>query len=612
MRDFPQAKRRVVIVAGSVFLLTCLVVTWWRPADFHLGRPAPISILRAPELFLPIVTAAVSALALWAFALKRRGGTAILLTVLVVDLFVWGQSSGWNKSTRHIPKEFWGVPETVDLLRAKAPSDPSSYRILTTRETFYPGPSAAPSSRRTSEWVLWIEPDVYMMFGIQNAAGYDGFGLERYSKLAGQMKLWGELTDPDATLRSSSREIDLLNVRYLLSIRKRSNEASPDASSDDTASANASAFPAATEKFDGFSFAPGDLALPGLGVDKRLQLTVPPVESDHIALVTNLSWAETVPDNAVVGRLRLRAKDGRIFEFELQAGRDTADWAYDRPDIHARIRHKRAPVASSYAVSDNRYAYQAHTYLTAFTFLEKATIVSGEIELEPNAHAANLLLNILRISLVNSSEGKSYPLGREMIQVESVSAGKETAQARDDERWKLIAEASYVNIYENARALPRSWLAPELRVFDDDTMLQIIRTGLLPDGSKWDPLRTVLAEAEASVPLVAGAQDGRAQITTYEPNRVKVQTHSGGNSILVLSENYYPGWRVEVDGQSAELLRVNYALRGVVIPAGDHQVSFVYRPWSIMGGLLLSLFTAAALIVLSLRRGSVRSTARPS
>jgi len=447
---------------------------------------------------------------------------------------------------------------------------------------------------------------------MQNAAGYDGFGLERYSKLAGQMKLWGELTDPDATLRSSSREIDLLNVRYLLSIRKRSNEVTSDSASDDTASSNGSAFPAATEKYDGFSFAPGDLALPGLGVDKRLQLTVPPVESDHIALVTNLSWAESVPDNTIVGRLRLRAKDGRIFEFELQAGRDTADWAYDRPDIHARIRHQRAPVASNYAVSDNRYTYQAHTYLTSFTFPEKTTIVSGEIALEPNAHAASLLLNVLRISLVNSSEGKSYALGREMIQVGSASAGKETAQARDDERWKLIAEASYVNIYENARTLPRSWLAPELRVFGDDTMLQIIRTGILPDGSKWDPLRTVLAEAEAATatPLAAGGQNGSAQITKYEANRVELQTHSSGNSILVLSENYYPGWRVEVDGQTAELLRVNYALRGVVIPAGDHQVSFVYRPWSTMGGLLLSLITAAALIVLSLRPWNLRSTTR--
>ena len=85
---------------------------------------------------------------------------------------------------------------------------------------------------------------------------------------------------------------------------------------------------------------------------------------------------------------------------------------------------------------------------------------------------------------------------------------------------------------------------------------------------------------------------------------MNLQTRSSGNSILVLSENDYPGWRVYVDGQSANVVRVNYALRGVVVPAGDHQVSFVYRPWSVMGGLLLSLLTGAGLIALSRRKSA--------
>jgi len=132
-------------------------------------------------------------------------------------------------------------------------------------------------------------------------------------------------------------------------------------------------------------------------------------------------------------------------------------------------------------------------------------------------------------------------------------------------------------------------MATEARVLDDSAMLQVIRTGVLPDGSKWDPLRTALVEAEVPGQLATTAQEGRAEITRYEPNRVSVQTNSSGNSILVLSENDYPGWRVYVDGQSADVLRVNYAQRGVLVPAGDHQVSFLYRPWSVLGGFLVSL-----------------------
>jgi hypothetical protein len=601
MRESKQAMRRVAIVAASVFLLTCLVVTWWRPADFHLKRHSPVSILRAPELFLPILLAAASAWALWAFTRRWRGSTAVLLAVLAIDLVVWGQSSGWYASSGRIPEQFWGVPETVKLLRGKAPADPARYRILTTRETF--DPAAPVSLRHSPDWVLWTEPDVYMMYGIQNAAGYDGFGLERYSQLAGQMKLWGELTDPDGTLRSSSREIDILNARYLLSIRKRADEVA-DSSDGAVTSVTEPAFPPATEKYGGFMFAQNDLALPNIGVNKRLRFAVPPVETDHVALLTNLSWAEDVPDNVTVGRLRLKTMDGRSFEFMLRAGVDTADWAFDRPDIRARIRHKRPVVATSYDVDDTQYKYKGHTYVTSFALPERATIKSGEIVLEPQTQWPGLLLTIFRVSLVNVSEEKSYPLSHELIQAESMSAETEETQPRGEksDRWKLLAQARYVDIYENARALPRAWLASDVRVLDEGTILQVIRTGLLPDGSKWDPLRTALVEVEPSNPLATSAQDGRAEITTYEPNRVELQTHSSGNSILVLSENDYPGWRVYIDGQSAAVLRVNYALRGVLIPTGEHSISFVYRPWSVMGGLLLSLLTATALMVLSVRR----------
>ncbi len=600
MRESKTARRRVLIVAASVFLLTLLIVTCWRPASFHLGREAPVSLLRAPELFMPILFAALSAWALWVFTRQRRGSTALLLAILAIDLMMWGQSTGWYTSSGRIPKEFWGVPETVALLREKAPGDAASYRILTARATFDPAQTVTGSP----DWVLWIEPDVYMMYGIQNAAGYDGFGLDRYSQLAGQMKLWGELTDPNATLRSNSREIDLLNARYLLSIRKRADAVQADSTADELNSAPA--FPQATQNFGGFMFGPSDLNLPNLGSNKRLTFAIPPVPADRIALVTNLSWAEDVPNHTTIGRLRLKARDGRVIEFPLIAGADTADWAYDRPDIRARIKHQRATVAASYDVSDAQHKYQGHTYVAAFGLPEKTVIESGEIELEPQTRSPNLLLTVFRVSFIDASQGKSYPLSRDLIRVESTTSETEPLREGKDDRWTLLGQTRYTNVYQNARALPRAWLAPETRVLDDGAMLQVIRTGLLPDGSKWDPLHTALIEAAPENPLSTAAPDGHAEITAYEPNRVSLVTHSSGNSILVLSENDYPGWRAYIDGQSAEVLRVNFALRGVQIPGGDHQVSFVYRPWSVMSGLLLSLLTGAGLIVLSRRK--VRST----
>jgi hypothetical protein len=45
--------------------------------------------------------------------------------------------------------------------------------------------------------------------------------------------------------------------------------------------------------------------------------------------------------------------------------------------------------------------------------------------------------------------------------------------------------------------------------------------------------------------------------------------------VLVVSENDYPGWRAYVDGQSVPIVRVNYNLRGVVVPQGEHEITFV-------------------------------------
>src|SRR5207253_1535973 len=238
----------------------------------------------------------------------------------------------------------------------------------------------------------------------------------------------------------------------------------------------ATALPPATEQYGGFMFAQGDLGLPDLRANKRLRFTITPVEADHVAMLTNLSWSEKVPDNAIVGRLRLTTKDGRRFEFPLRAGVDTAEWAYDRPDIRARIRHKRPDVATSYAVNDAQGNYEGHTYVTSFALPEKVAIAAGEIVVEPGPQWPELLLSVFRVSLVNASENQTFPLSREIVRVESTNAPADSPPpvATKSDRWKLLTQTSWVDIYENTRALPRTWLASNVRVLDERAMLETI------------------------------------------------------------------------------------------------------------------------------------------
>lgn len=574
---------RVAIVSGSIFLLALITVTALRPSGFRMGREAPISFLRAPELFLPVLITAVSALALWWFVRQRRGATALIIAVLAVDLIVWGQSSSWYTDSPKRDDEYWRVPQAVHALHRIAPAN-SSYRILTAPHTFDPAVApVGPSVSRSTDWVLWTQPDVYMMHGFQNAAGYDGFVLDRYSKLASQMKVWGELTDPDGTLRGESRELDLLNVHFLVSMKPQSTAEKP-------VTPNTIGPP--TVKIGDSMFAPVDFVLPVLTGQSRLRFSVAPVEADRLAIISSLAWAENVPDKAIVGQIRLNAADGRHFDLPLRAGVDTAEWAHDRPDINARVRHRRPTIATSYEVRDAKGRYDAHNFVTSLPLPEKASIVSGEIWLEPIARAPDLSLSVFRVSLVDSTKAASYPLRRDAITVGSSTSvpGVQTSQ-----RWQLAAQTDYVQFFKNRRTLPRAWLASDVRVLDDNATLEVIRSGKFSDGSTWDPARTVLIESDVAE-KPPGFSQGVASITKYEPNRIDISTKADTPSLLVLSENHYPGWRVYVDGRLLDTLRVNYNLRGVLVPAGEHRVEFVYWPKSLFIGLFLSLATLLGLL----------------
>ena len=70
-------------------------------------------------------------------------------------------------------------------------------------------------------------------------------------------------------------------------------------------------------------------------------------------------------------------------------------------------------------------------------------------------------------------------------------------------------------------------------------------------------------------------------ITSYEPNRLTYDVNTGKGGVLVFSEVYYPGWTATIDGEPAELGRVDYILRALNIQPGRHQVELSFFPKSV-------------------------------
>jgi hypothetical protein len=102
--------------------------------------------------------------------------------------------------------------------------------------------------------------------------------------------------------------------------------------------------------------------------------------------------------------------------------------------------------------------------------------------------------------------------------------------------------------------------------------------------------------------------DSAAQITLkeYEPNRLLYTYKNNNPGFAVFSEVYYPhGWEVLLDGEPLEgLVRVNYTLRGLKLPAGEHKLEFRFNSASFeQGNTLTELSSHLVLLVLVLALG---------
>jgi SAM-dependent methyltransferase len=81
------------------------------------------------------------------------------------------------------------------------------------------------------------------------------------------------------------------------------------------------------------------------------------------------------------------------------------------------------------------------------------------------------------------------------------------------------------------------------------------------------------------------------KLMEYNNNSIKLNVNSSKNALLVLSELYYPGWKVYVNGISEETLETDNLLRGVLIQKGSNFVEFKFRPTSFILGSIISILT---------------------
>lgn len=160
--------------------------------------------------------------------------------------------------------------------------------------------------------------------------------------------------------------------------------------------------------------------------------------------------------------------------------------------------------------------------------------------------------------------------------------------------YRLGFSGGGANIYEREAPIPRAYVVHKARVIPD-------RAGILPElNAGFDFAREAILEKTPGVALHEKTAAGRTsgvEIASSLPEEVTVRAALPDAGVLVLSDVYYPGWTVHVDGRRGEMLRANYAFRAVALDAGEHTVVFRYEPRSFAVGARVAL---GALVVLGI------------
>ncbi len=156
-------------------------------------------------------------------------------------------------------------------------------------------------------------------------------------------------------------------------------------------------------------------------------------------------------------------------------------------------------------------------------------------------------------------------------------------------RFKLVYQDGKYQVYENTKVLPRAILSGEYRLARDKK--QIIEEFYKQRGVFGEKIileKAPILKIEKSDQFLTG-------IKTYSSNLIRLDTYSPTNSILLLTDPYYPGWKAYVDRKEVPILRANFAFRAVEVPAGTHIVTFIYSPDSFKIGIIFSIIGLAGI-----------------
>lgn len=195
------------------------------------------------------------------------------------------------------------------------------------------------------------------------------------------------------------------------------------------------------------------------------------------------------------------------------------------------------------------------------------------------------------------------PEMRNLSKAKMMQVGEELQVSDDQRLYPVISmlNARYFIVdpegrpVRNLSAMGNAWFVDKVSYVDNanQEMDGIAKIDLRHEAVADKKFQSVLGQSQKN------DSTATAVLTKYQPNELSYTVNSQHGGVVVFSEVYYPGWTATVDGQPAELGRVNYILRALNVKTGKHEVVLTFRPKSITVTETIA-YSAFALLVLAI------------
>ena len=177
--------------------------------------------------------------------------------------------------------------------------------------------------------------------------------------------------------------------------------------------------------------------------------------------------------------------------------------------------------------------------------------------------------------------------GMSQEEIQEIFTNKYKSPILDMLNVKYIILSEKAEPLENKHASGNVWLVDSIRIAVSET-LELAKLQHI-DTKKTAIVNEKYKSEFADVDFSIDSTD-LIEMTYRKGDTIKYKSSCKGNRLAVFSETFYPkGWKARIDGEKASFFRCNYILRGMIIPAGEHEIEFSYMPKTAKIGGMVSL-----------------------